>query len=105
MDAKVYTRGLAGFAGHQFVADIEFERILAKQGAENVFLNVIRSKKSTPAALAYAFCGLKKLESDKLDQIKKTLSASEAEVAQMHGDVMRKEALSRLTESIYDNGC
>lgn len=103
--AENYTRGLSGFAGHQLEADNEFERILASENAESVFLEIIHSVKSTPAAVAYSFCGLKKLGSDKVDLLEKALSANENQVSQMHGDVLKKETLSKVMRSIYENGC
>lgn len=103
--ATHYTRGMAGFAGHQFDADIIFENILATDNAESIFLETIRSPNSTSASIAYSFCGLKKLDSKKLHEIKKLLSSSNAEVSLMNGDVMKKEVLSKLILSIYDHGC
>lgn len=103
--ATHYTRGLAGFAGHQFEADIIFESILATEDAESIFLETIQSKNSTPASIAYSFCGLKKLNSKKIFKIKEQLSLSNTEVSQMNGDVMKKEALSKLISKIYNHGC
>jgi ribosomal protein L16 Arg81 hydroxylase len=103
--ATHYTRGLAGFAGHQFEADIIFENILATENAESTFLETIRSPNSTSASIAYSFCGLKKLESKKLSEAKDLLASNNAEVSLMNGDVMKKEVLSKLILSIYDHGC
>jgi ribosomal protein L16 Arg81 hydroxylase len=104
-NAAHYTRGLAGFAGHQFEADAIFENILTTKNAENIFLETISSPNSSPASIAYAFCGLKKLNSKGLLEIKKILSSNNTEVSLMHGDVMKKEVLSKLTNSIYNHGC
>lgn len=100
-----YTRGLVGFAGHQFEADIIFENILATKDAESIFLQTIRSPKSSPASIAYSFCGLKKLGSKELNEIKKSLMQSNKKVSLMHGDIMKKEILSNLITSIYQYGC
>jgi hypothetical protein len=104
-NAAIYTRGLAGFAGHRFKADVIFEDILSSKGAEDIFLETIRSPNSTPASIAYAFCGLKKLGSKKILEARNLLLSNNTEVSLMNGDVMKKETLSKLTSSIYSHGC
>lgn len=103
--AEIYARGLVGFAGHQLPADIAFERILTAKNAEEIFLETIRSNDSTAAAAAYSFCGLKRLNSAKLSELKTELSKTEFTVSQMHGDIMRKDELSKVIQFIYNNGC
>ena len=100
-----FVRGLAGFAGHQFDSDNLFESLLAENDAENIFLSVIEDSESTPAALAYSFCGLKKLKSKKIKNVQAQLAGQQAEVAIMRGDVMKKEPLNVLISSIMKAGC
>lgn len=99
-----YVRGLAGFAGHQFQEDKNFEDILSEKDA-SIFLQVLESSKATPAALAYSLCGIKKLGKKLPESIDKKLDQTTQEVSVIRGDIMKKESLLSIKLYISKNGC
>ncbi|RYF73744.1 MAG: hypothetical protein EOO22_08365 [Comamonadaceae bacterium] len=103
--ANHFFRGLIGFAGHPAPADLAFERVLAAPDAETSFMELALSPAATPAAKAYAICGLKTLNSARLPETLVHVRRDASEVSTMHGDVMTKRPLAQAIEEVARRGC
>lgn len=103
--ADHFLRGLVGFAGHRAPADLAFDRLLASPDAQARFVQLALSPAATPAAKAYAICGLKTLNSARLPETIALVRGDGGHVSTLHGDVMSKRPLAQAIEAIVRTGC
>jgi hypothetical protein len=102
---EIFSLGLNGFVGHFSDGELAYREILAADNAESRFEVIYKSDRSTTAAKLYCACGLKELASPMFQEIKQGMKTSDARVATMKGDVMRKEGVSEIMKRIDLFGC
>ncbi|WP_211461150.1 MchS3 family protein [Collimonas silvisoli] len=102
---EMFALGNIGFVGHISTGESAYKKILSSDNAEARFWRIYDKGDSTTAAKLYSACAFKQLNSAKFKEVKKQMKASDGKVTTMKADIMRKEDVSKIIESIDQFGC
>lgn len=104
-NAKNFSLGMIGFSGHISENEFSYRRILKSRAANNIFLDIIRSKESTNEAKLYAACGLRTLSPPLFKKETSSNRLKEGSASVLRADILNKEKMIDLIESIDKYGC
>lgn len=99
--ATYFSWGNDGFIAQQSEGKRLYEKILASENNEDIFLKIINSASATNESKLYAVCGLSTIDKKWLGEV----AIAKGPVTVLQGDVLRKEDFATQLAKIKEKGC